>query len=243
MSFLLLSSDGAWTPARLSPFVWLDPSDLSTLRQNSDGTTAVAIGDPVGFVADKSGNGNNAVQATSGARPLLQRDATGYYLDFDGTDDCLQIASCTLPTFIYLVLGAQQTNAKQLLIEHSANAGNNDGFEFFGTSGSSWALRRSSVHSASGVGVWPGTVPMVGELYYDGAGTFWKNGVAQANNTITGTARSNSNVTTALNIFSRNQASAFTQGGLYGLIIAPYTASTQQPKARTYMGKKAGITL
>ena len=41
---------------------WYDPSDLSTLFQNSDGTTAVAVGDPVGYIADKSGNGSHAIK-------------------------------------------------------------------------------------------------------------------------------------------------------------------------------------
>lgn len=69
---------------------WFEPSDLSTLFQNSDGTTAVSVGDPVGYIANKSGNGNHATQATAAARPTLQQTAGGlYYLDFDGVDDWL----------------------------------------------------------------------------------------------------------------------------------------------------------
>ena len=71
--------------------VWYDPSDLSTLFQDSAGTTPVtAVGQPVGLMLDKSGNGNHASQATAGNRPLLQVDANGkYYLVFDGVDDVL----------------------------------------------------------------------------------------------------------------------------------------------------------
>ena len=70
--------------------VWFDPSDLSTLFQNSDGTGAPAVGQPVGYMADKSGNGHNATQPTSTKRPTL-RTANGlYYLEFDGADDCLK---------------------------------------------------------------------------------------------------------------------------------------------------------
>lgn len=79
-----------WTPSALfrgAAGAWYDPSDLSTLFQNSNGTTAVAVGDPVGKILDKSGNGNHLTQATSGSRPLLQQSAGLYYLDFDGTDD------------------------------------------------------------------------------------------------------------------------------------------------------------
>lgn len=40
---------------------WYDPSDLSTLFQDAAGTTPVtAVGQPVGRMLDKSGNGNHA---------------------------------------------------------------------------------------------------------------------------------------------------------------------------------------
>ena len=49
---------------------WYDPADLSTLFQDSAGTTPVTeAGQPVGLVQDKSGGGYNAVQAISAERP------------------------------------------------------------------------------------------------------------------------------------------------------------------------------
>lgn len=52
--------------------VWFDPSDMSTLFQDSAGTTPVtSVEQPVGRMLDKSGNGNHATQATAGARPVL----------------------------------------------------------------------------------------------------------------------------------------------------------------------------
>lgn len=52
--------------------VWYDPSDLSTLFQDSAGTTPVtAVGQPVGKMLDKSGRANHATQATAAARPVL----------------------------------------------------------------------------------------------------------------------------------------------------------------------------
>lgn len=69
---------------------WFDPSDLSTLWQDTAGTIPVVVGDPVGRVDDKSGRGNNAIQATAGNRPTLQQDSDGaYYLQFDGSGDRL----------------------------------------------------------------------------------------------------------------------------------------------------------
>lgn len=50
--------------------VWYDPSDLTTLFQDSAGTTPVtAAGQPVGRILDKSGRNNHATQSTAAARP------------------------------------------------------------------------------------------------------------------------------------------------------------------------------
>ena len=75
--------------------LWLDPSDFSTLFQDSAGTTPVtAVEQPVGKILDKSGRGNHATQATSVSRPILRQDANGkYYLFFDGIDDSLATAA------------------------------------------------------------------------------------------------------------------------------------------------------
>ncbi len=69
-------SSSAWSPLTLFAAsevgVWYDPSDFSTLFQDSAGTTPVtAVGDPVGKILDKSGNGKHATQATAASRPLL----------------------------------------------------------------------------------------------------------------------------------------------------------------------------
>lgn len=71
---------------------WYDVSDMATLFQNSNGTTAaVAQNDPVGFLQDKSQNGRHMTQSTNNDRPLLQlRSRNGLpSLLFDGTSDFL----------------------------------------------------------------------------------------------------------------------------------------------------------
>ena len=53
---------------------WYDPSDMSTLFQDSAGTTPVtAVEQPVGLMLDKSGRGNHALQATTTKRPTYSR--------------------------------------------------------------------------------------------------------------------------------------------------------------------------
>lgn len=73
---------------------WYDPSDLTTLFQDSAGTTPVtAHGQPVGLMLDKSGNGHHASQVTAASRPLYQSVGGLHYLLFDGVDDWLSTAS------------------------------------------------------------------------------------------------------------------------------------------------------
>jgi hypothetical protein len=73
--------------------VWYDPSDLSTMFQDSAGTTPVtADGQPVGLILDKSGRGNHASQATAAARPLYKTSGGLHWLQFDGVNNKLETA-------------------------------------------------------------------------------------------------------------------------------------------------------
>ena len=92
---------GAFTPAVLfassEPGVWYDPSDLTTLFQDTAGTTPVTTpGQTVALMLDKSGNGLNATQPTTSRRPTYQVDAGGRgYLSFDGVDDWMVTPTIT----------------------------------------------------------------------------------------------------------------------------------------------------
>jgi len=106
--------DGVFTPADLftgsETGAWYGPSDLSTLFQDSAGTTPVTTaGEPVGLMLDKSGNGNHATQATAAARPTYQ--VTPDRITVDKVDDRL---SATVPVGGFtgtLVLGTDQGTA------------------------------------------------------------------------------------------------------------------------------------
>lgn len=63
-----------------------DASDISTLFTDTGGTTPVTMdGDLVAYMADKSGNGHHAVQATSGARPIYRTNGVHSWLEGDGS--------------------------------------------------------------------------------------------------------------------------------------------------------------
>jgi hypothetical protein len=76
--------------------LWYDPNDLFTLFQDAAGTTPVtAVGQSVGLIRDKSGNGGHASQTVTSKCPVLAYDSTlgRNYLLFDGVDDYLQTAN------------------------------------------------------------------------------------------------------------------------------------------------------
>lgn len=71
--------------------IWLDIHP-DYCFQDDAGTTPAGVGDPVGYVTDRSGNGNHATQSTTAAKPTLRQTGGGlYYLEFDGVDDYLEM--------------------------------------------------------------------------------------------------------------------------------------------------------
>lgn len=108
------------------PKVWYDYSDLSTLQQDSAGTTPVAIaGDPIGRVMDKSGAGNHSIQATAGSRPLWQTT----FAAFDGVDDNLASAATidfTSTDKLTMVLGVRRLSdaADEVIVSFGVNVSN-----------------------------------------------------------------------------------------------------------------------
>lgn len=132
--------------------VWYDPSDFSTMFQDSAGTTPVtAVGQPVGKILDKSGRGNHATQGTSASRPVLQQDVNGkYYLAFDGVDDGLATSSITPGTDkaqIFAGLRKNSDAAIGMICEYSANAGTGTGG--IALSASAWWVAASARYGAA----------------------------------------------------------------------------------------------
>ena len=125
-----------WSPLDLfaggKKGAWYDPSDLSTMWQDSAGTTPVtADGQPVGKILDKSGNGNHATQAITSKRPTYRTSGGTHWLDFDGVDDSLYTETINLTSTSKISVFAGTANSKTLstgtLLEFSANYLNNVG--------------------------------------------------------------------------------------------------------------------
>lgn len=109
-----------WSPLALGTLVaWYDASDLTTLYQASDGSTpATSDGDVVGRISDKSGNGWHLLQATTGNKPLLKRDANGINglatVMGDGVDDIMKTAAIALnqPVHMLVVIRSAYLNGR-----------------------------------------------------------------------------------------------------------------------------------
>jgi len=94
---------------------WYDPSDLSTLWQDTAGTTAVtASNQSVARIDDKSGNGRHLTQGTTTSRPTYQESGGVHWLQFDGSDDLLVTSSNATPMFsnaAFLIAASSQDQA------------------------------------------------------------------------------------------------------------------------------------
>lgn len=109
---------------------WYDPSDFSTMFQDSAGTTPVtAAGQPVGLILDKSGRANHASQANGAQCPILSQDTGGrYFLLFDGVDDGMATAAFTPGSDkLQLFAGARKLSdaATGMIVELGASASSN----------------------------------------------------------------------------------------------------------------------
>lgn len=83
--------------SRGEPGAWYDPSDLSTLFQDSAGTVPVtAVEQPVGLMLDKSGRGNHATQATTTKRPVYSRRVNAQIYSEDFTNAAFRKLSVTV---------------------------------------------------------------------------------------------------------------------------------------------------
>jgi hypothetical protein len=118
--------------------VWYDFSDPFTLFQDAAGTIPVeVVGDPVGRVVDKSGNGNDLVQETDAARPVWSFDPlyNAYGILCDGVDDSLAstdvVQGFTGSPSVSVLVGArkQQNQFQRRFVQF----GGSRGFELWGS--------------------------------------------------------------------------------------------------------------
>lgn len=243
-SLLGRKKSSLWTPSELSDLsVWLDADDTSFSNNDAVSTWT------------NKGSGNNTTQSDSNKRPLFKTNLLNGKpgIDFDGTNDFLQISSLALDTYISVFIVAKTTTAKPFLVEHSANSNSADGFFFYGDTNSPYNVRRTNGNNYRGSDDWFGSEAAQAALVIDAIssapnpmGKVYKNGTLQADGAISsagGNSLSDTSVTDTFNIFSRNGVLFFSDGNLHELIIynAPLS-TTNREKVEGYLAHKWGLT-
>ena len=230
---------------------WYDPSDWSTLFQDSAGTTPVtAVGQPVGKMLDKSGRSNHATQPTAINRPVLQIDGSGrYYLALNGTNSWMSTPAInfTATNKMTVVAGVKKLSAAQSIICELS--------PIFSSNAGAFAMYSSRI--------------LVGDLYFASKGTststaycagfpegnsYVSTGLASVSDLliilrVNGTQVSNSGLTQGSGNYGNHQlfigmragVSLPFNGNLYGLVVrGALSTAPQIAGAETYMNSKTG---
>lgn len=126
----IISRASGWAPTEIANLkLWVDATDLSTLFQDSAKTTPVASdGDRIGAWVDKSGQGNDLLQASASNRPEYKASGIGglpaYHCLATGTTFMRAAFTLAQPHSIYVVLSNTKNSGTSHVIGGvSANAG------------------------------------------------------------------------------------------------------------------------
>ena len=225
---------------------WYDPSDLSTLFQDSAGTTPVtASGQPVGLMLDKSGNGNHATQATAAKRPTYTEGSGLSWLAFDGVDDAMEAPALgvTSSALTMLYSATQSGGSAVDLIFGVENTTANRFQNFTDSSGA----RKTGAASTSGA-----TFPTYGDSSVNQiAGAVWNGSAVQnyINGATSGGASSLSgsmDLTEGVIYIGKSPSySNLLFTGIFrgGLLINRALSAEEVISFSTYLAAKSGLTL
>lgn len=245
---VLSNTSLSWMWANGEPGFWFDPSDFSTLYQDSAGTTPVtAAGQSVGLIRDKSGRGNHATAAGT-KRPTLQIDTSGRpYLSFDGVDDALVTSTITPGTDkVQVFAGVRKLSdaARGMLIESNNGSPNRFSIEappsglkgYIGASGGSvvvFTLGSSEPAPHSVV------LTLQGDISGDSV-SLRRNGASLT--PVTTDQGTGTYAASAINIGARAGTSLFFNGRLYGLIgrFGPNLSAGQIANTENWLNYKTG---
>ena len=229
--------------------LWLDAADISTLFQDSAGTTPVTTnGQPIGLWRDKSGAGNDFTQATSGNRVSYDTSSKG----------AIQLSSPTFLQASAASLGTVSTSAN-LTIIMTASTGPSASWQIILAQ---WFTGTTRFHLSfqSGTDLTPNlrsastgselSYPMSGTMAYNRTYTigFIANGTSLymsfmgTSNTTTMSAALSTNPSSALTIADSRNAN-LTDAKIQEIIIYPSAISTTAfQQVEGYLAWKWGLT-
>ncbi len=226
-----------FTPANLflagEQGAWYDPSDFSSMFQDSAGTIAVtAVGQSVGKINDKSGRGNHAAQATTASKPILRQTAGGkYYLETDGVDDFME----SVDTVAGIIAAATSGRFD------AAAFANNEGWVTMSTDVASSFIFNGASNTGTALNSGEFGSSMTGNRLNGAASVnapMAADGVVSAYATV---ARSTAKITM---FRDRIHTGRMWAGRTYGVILLNRQFTTQERSdVESYLAGKAGVTL
>lgn len=239
-----------WSPADLPGVTaFYDPSDLSTMYQDADGTIPVtATEQPVGLMLDKSPNGNHATQSVSARRPVYRTAGGLHWLGFDGVDDRLLIPNTTdgaLSSDNTAVFGVQPDDGANFPYLLGGNAASGFGMIFFAEK----EVIRVYTATKEGLVAGTGTTVFTNTSFIYSAGWSrttgrlrgWVNQVLEVD--VTGTpADKTESATYALG--GGGDTSLLLKGRIYGGVISDIQLSDADRQAvESFMAQRSGVAL
>lgn len=141
---------GQWSPSNVATLqLWLDASDASTLLQSSGGSLASADGDPVGYWADKSGNGRHATQTDGTKKPALKIGVQNgkNAIRLDGSNDLMALASGLQAQPRTVVIVYKKIGSKFIGLGHGSNGETGEIVDW--TDGNIYSVGQSSLSSSA----------------------------------------------------------------------------------------------
>lgn len=213
-----------------------DPSNLSSLFQDSAGTIAVtADDDPVGRVEDLSGNGYHLIQPTDAARPLYKTSGGLHWLESDGSNDWLYCDSLALGTN-WTHVGAWErlgADGRHFAVSNARDCG------FMRSGKVQWGAAASTAISGDNTVAHVQSFDYVSNTELNG----WHNGAGKL--TID-PAEVDMTQATAVALFSRD-ANSYTQGVnakfFGGVFMKGSMSDADRQAAEVWAASKSGVTL
>jgi hypothetical protein len=260
-----LDAGSAFTPASLSPNLWIEPGK-GGLFQTIDGTTtaATATNDVVGYAPDQSGNGFHLTAAANDTtRPTLQGVGTFPYISFDGSNDLLRrtaaLNSYTAGTASWFCCIRSNSNGTSTIVAgEGSSSTTNPIYAPIQANGTTATTASGLIRTDDNTSLLPtATVVQTGVfngsdhvygVIDDGTGatvTPYLDGVAGS--AVAYTARGGKALTAdrlAIGGLQRSTASNWWAGRIYGLVIVNRALnSTERANLTTYLGNLAGLSL
>lgn len=220
---------------------WYDPSDLSTMYQDTAGTTpCTSAGQTVGKILDKSGNGCHATAPNNGARPILRNSGALWWLEFNGSAYTMKTATVDLSAVSAATFWAGVYKASDAALGVIVESGDPFYYAHVGTMVAythvassqdyGFALAQATTSNAAIYrGVYPYAAPCTNVLscVYDWAKTTAATAVLPRVNGVVPSFNGDSAVgavscnggNLAIHIGARTNSSYFLNGRLYGLIL------------------------